>query len=173
MENINQYLQPVFFKPNTELIKWLIEYAKNRIIIDAGSGAKFPLSQQLILNGYKKVLAFDSFIDYNEFMKFKMLHGDILSEASFHVFPKEIQSMSELYNDSATIQKVLIVFARPCHSNFVEETLDLKGKDVEVLYITVPKNIKEYDDLGKWKKKKKLLKHKGSSADKEVIYSII
>lgn len=163
------YPQPVFFKPNTELVKWLIEYAGERIIIDAGSGEKFLLSQQLVKNGAKKLIAVDPNIDYSQYMLWRQLNMSDLS-VSFHVFPKEIQSLSELLNNK--YQDILLVFARPCHSNWVEETLNLKSDRVEALYITLPENMNEYDDLGVWKDKAVLLEHKGSSADKEVIYSI-
>jgi len=163
--------QPVFFKPNTEFIKWLIEYANNRLIIDAGCGEKFLLSQQLLNNGYKKIMAIDPVADYNEVMKLRTLNK-IPLDSSFHVLPQEIERYKEIYTNSKAASKSLVIFARPCHSDWVENLLDEKAEGLEVLYITVPKNIELYDDLGKWKKKAVLLNHKGSSADNEVVYSI-
>lgn len=162
-------IQPIFFKPNTELVKWLIEYARDRIIIDAGCGEKFLLSQQLIKNGATRVVAIDPQIDFNAYMMWRQLNMD-RRYISFHIMPKKIQDIPELIQNK--YQEILLVFARPCHSNWVEESLNLKGENVEALYITVPQNIEEYDDLGVWKEKAVLLEHKGSSADKEVIYSI-
>lgn len=161
--------QPIFFKPNTEMVKWIIKYANNRIIIDAGSGKKFLLSQQLIKNGAKKVIAVDLDIDMNEMMKLRMMHQELLLNISFHVLPGDINKFKDFYSGD---QKMLMIFARPCHSDWVEKTLNNKGKNVEALYITVPENLEKYDDLGTWRKKSKLLKHEGSSADKEVVYSI-
>ncbi len=163
-------LQPIFFKPNTEMVKWIGEYANGRIIIDAGCGEKFLLSQQLWKAGYPKLVAIDPVVDHNELMKLRMLRDAM---CPIHIMARPIEEMSNLYDGSMTYQKVLLVFARPCHSDFVENALDLKGPDVEALYITVPENWEKYDDLGKWRHKAKLVEHKGSSADKEVIYSII
>ena len=67
----------------------------------------------------------------------------------------------------------LYIFARPCHSNFVEVSLDNLPKGIEALYITVPENLEKYDDLGKYKDKAKQIFLKGNSVDNEVIYSII
>lgn len=169
MEALGIFKQSVFFKPNTELVKWLIEYAGDRIIIDAGSGEKFLLSQQLIKNGAKRVLAVDPYIDYNDYMLWRQLNMGNM-DISFHIFQNEIQDMKDILNNK--YQDILLIFARPCHSNWVEETLNLKSDKVEALYITVPENMTNYNDLGIWKDKAVLLEHKGSSADKEVIYSI-
>lgn len=161
--------QPVFFKPNTEFAKWLVDYAGDRMIIDAGCGQKFLLSQQLIQNGADKIVAIDPQVDYmGEYQKWRMLNDNRV-DISFHVLPGTM----EKYKTFLQMDKeILLIFARPCHSNWVEETLDWKNDKVEALYITLPENLEEYDDLGKWGKKAKLIKHKGSSADEEVVYSI-
>lgn len=170
IKEIKKYsMNQVFFKPNTELVKWLIEYAGNRIIIDAGCGEKFLLSQQLIKNGATRVVAIDPQINFDYYMMWRQLNMDRM-DISFHVMPKKIQDMPEFIQNKH--QEILLVFARPCYSDWVEETLNLKGEGVEALYITLPKNLDEYDDLGAWREKAVLLEHKGSSADKEVIYSI-
>lgn len=90
-------------------------------------------------------------------------------KGSFHVLPGTM----EKYKSFLQMDKeILLIFARPCHSDWVEETLDMKNDKVEALYITLLENLENYDDLGKWRDKAVLLKHKGSSADKEVVYSI-
>jgi hypothetical protein len=138
-------------------------------LMKAGCGEKFLLSQQLIKNGATRVVAIDPQVDFNAYMLWRQLNMGNM-DISFHVMPKKIQDIPELIQNK--YQEILLVFARPCHSNWVEESLNLKGENVEALYITVPQNIEEYDDLGVWKEKAVLLEHKGSSADKEVIYSI-
>lgn len=165
--------QPLFFKPNTKFIKWLIKHANGRTIIDAGAGEKFQLSQQLLENGCTKVVAVDPVINYNEYMKWRMLSMSSGSDirVSFHVIVSEIQKWNDLYCQGQG-DKMLLVFARPCHSDFVEEALALKGDDVEALYITVPENLEKYNDLGEFRKRATLLEHEGSSADNEVVYSI-
>lgn len=170
-KDTNKLLQPAFFRPNTKMVKWLADYAGKRIIMDCGSGEKFILSQQLLSVGFKKIVAIDLNIDYREYEKMRIL-DKIPLDASFHVLFGEIEKYKDMYNTSSAAEKILMVFARPCHSDWVEKTLDARAKGIEALYITVPENLEKYNDLGKWKKKAKLLQHEGSSADKEVVYSI-
>ena len=134
----------VFFKPNTQLVKWLIKYAGDRLIIDAGSGAKFYLSQQLIKNGATKVVAIDTEIDTNEYMKMRMLN-EIDVNITFHVILGDMERWKDLYTSSN--KDILMIFARPCHSDWVENVLDIKSETVECLYITLPENLERYDDL--------------------------
>lgn len=164
-------MQPLFFKPDTDFVKWLINYAGDRTIIDVGAGEKFILSQMIINNGGRKVVAIDPFIDFSEYMLWKTKNIHLAAYVSFHVLAKEIEELTALYKEG-TGQKCIIVFARPCHSAFVSNVLSLKGSDVEVLYITKPVNFKKYSDLGSFKTKAKIVKHKGTSIDKEVVYSI-
>lgn len=160
----------VFFKPNTAFVKWLIEYAGDRIIIDAGCGEQFPLSKQLIENGAKKVVSIDPYLDLTSYMNYRIMNMNRFQWGSYHGLPSRIQDMSALFNNGH--QDVLIVFARPCHGNFVYETIQMKGEGVEVLYITKPENIEKYDDIGEYMDTATLLEHKGSSADDEVVYSV-
>lgn len=167
---MKQEIGEIFFKPNTKFVKWIGEYSKGRLIIDCGAGRGFVLTQQLHAAGYTKLVAIDPQIDYLEKEIAMMNSGTI---PNYHLMEGTMERWKSLYNEGNLADKVLLVFARPCHSDWVKNTLDIKGKGVEALYITKPENLKKYDDLGKWKKKAKLLKHEGSSADKEVVYSII
>lgn len=156
----------VFFKPNTEMAKWLIKYAGDRIIVDIGCGPKFPLLQQLASNGFTKSCGIDPHLDQTEMMKYRIQHD---MDMGFHLLPGEGQRWADMYQDG---EKMLLLFCRPCHSDFVEACLKLKGPNVEALYITIPDNIKKYNDLGIFDERKVLVEHKGTSADKEVVYSI-
>lgn len=167
-ENVNQ---PLFFKPNTEFVKWLIEYANGRTIIDAGCGEKFILSQQILAAGGTKVVAIDPQLNYQEY-EFMRIKNKIPLEASFHPLVGAMEDYEVFYSSKAASGKILLVFARPCHSNWVENTLSKKAEGVEALYITKPENLEKYNDLGRWKSRAMLVEHKGSSAEKEVVYSI-
>lgn len=157
--------QPLFFKPNSDFVKWLIAYANGRIIIDIGCGERFQLIQQMHANGYTKTVGIDPAISMQELELQRIKHGFGLG---YHILPGTGQRWKDMFQ----MKNALMLFVRPCHSNFVEECLDLKGDDVEVLYITVPDNIDRYDDLGAWRNKAKLIQHEGTSADKEIVYSI-
>lgn len=159
---------PIFFKPNTQFVKWLIKYAGDRIIMDVGCGSTFQLTQQLYFNGAKKLVAIDPEIDYTQMQLFRIKKTN--PEDSVHILQGTVEKWKDILN--AKHQDILVICARPCHSDWVEEMLDLKNENVEVLYITLPENLELYDDLGKWKYKAVLLNHEGSSADKEVVYSI-
>lgn len=169
MKSLNEIVYgTIFFKPNTQFVKWLIEYAGDRIILDVGCGATFPLTQQLYFNGAKKLVAIDPEIDHMQYELFrytKLKLGD-----SVHILPGDIEKWKSIIQSKH--QDMLVICARPCHNDWVENMLDLKGDNVEVLYITLPENMELYNDLGKWKSKAVLLNHEGSSADKEVVYSI-
>lgn len=158
-----------FFKPNSQFAKWILEYANGRLIIDAGCGGEFPLTQQLISLGVKNIVAIDPFIDDTFLDFYRAKNYDLFLERSIHILTGTIQQFAKL---TQVDKDILIIFARPCHSNFVYETLKFKGDRTEVMYITKPKNLELYDDLGEYQGKAVLLQHEGSSADNEVVYSI-
>lgn len=67
---------------------------------------------------------------------------------------------------------ILMVIARPCHNDFVENALALKKEGAEALYITVPENLSLYNDLGKFKRRATKINHRGSSKENEIVLSI-
>lgn len=157
-----------FFKPNTQLVKSILDYANGRLIIDAGCGKKFPLVKQLVAAGAKQILGVDKEIDMNGLMLFRMMNME--PEKSIHILEGSIQSFKALYETDK--KDVLLIFARPCHSTFVQETLRLKHPTIEALYITKPENLELYNDLGEFEDKAVKLELEGDSADNEVIFSI-
>lgn len=159
----------IFFKPNTEFVKWLIEYANGRMILDVGCGETFPLTKQLIANGAPTVVSIDPYLDMNHYVDYRLLNHDKFIKGSYHGMQARIQDMEVLFSSD---REILMIFARPCHSLFVYDAISMKGPNVEVLYITKPENIEEYADVGEYINTATLLKHKGSSADDEVVYSI-
>ena len=149
-----------FFEPDKELLKSLVEYANGRVIIDIGCGDCDVLIALKELGA--KVLGFEPFLfpENNEKVK----------NAGIMVIEDYVQRHNPII--SGIKEKGLLLFARSCHSNFVEQCLDMKDKSTEALYITIPENLILYNDLGyhEYKAFKKELK--GSSRDNEVIYSI-
>lgn len=157
-----------FFQPDGEFVKWIHEYAANRMIIDVGCGGGRLVGY---LKDYcnAKVCGVDPFFDISALQKYNM--SRIMRNLDMvHFFDKKIEDMGSLFQGSG--DKVLLLFARPCHSNFVENTLKMKDVTTEALYITKPENVENYNDLGKFDNKKILVPHKGFSVENEVVYSI-
>lgn len=150
-----------FFIPDKTLIKSIVEYANGRIIFDVGFGSG-DLMIELKKAG-AKVSGVELFQEKETMQKFlendlgSVLWGDIKR------YPNLIKGLKE---------KGLLLFARPCHSDFVEFCLDCKDPSTEALYITVPENLKMYNDLGKHEYKAKQIFLKGNSVDNEIIMSI-
>lgn len=150
-----------FFEPDDELVQSIVDYANGRIIFDIGFGDG-DLLKELHAKG-ARVAGVEMFLDEKTFNDLRIKHG-------LQVFPGRVEDYKFLI--SKLEDKGLLLFARPCHSRFVENTLDFKNPDTEALYITVPENLELYDDLGKHKTRAKRIKLRGTSVDNEVIYSI-
>lgn len=157
-----------FFRPDIKLIKWLIKYAGDRLIIDVGSGQGHLVNQIKRFKG--KAIGIEPNFDYYNWLKFRKLDDGIpdINE----ILPYTIQQKAKFIQGMPS-DKVLIVFARPCHTRFVEEGIDILPVGMESLYITLPENLNLYDDLGGYKQRARKIEHEGISEDNEVIYSII
>jgi hypothetical protein len=155
---LNQTTMVTFFHPDAAMLKWLKEYAGNRLIIDVGCGTGH-ITRALFKLG-AKVVGLDPFYSTEHY---EHLLG-------CHILPWKIEDHPVFYKGQGN--KVLLLFARPCHSDFVANTLDDKDDDTEALYITVPKNLIIYNDLGAHKNRAVLVNHEGTSKDDEVVYSV-
>jgi len=145
-----------FFEPDKEMIDWLRSYIGDRIPVDVGCG-----QGELLLEIGKGGLGIEPFFD-GDTMK--------LIQKGIHILPERVQETKRFINGLA--KKGIMIFARPCHSSFVEDGIDLAPKGMEVLYITKPENIDNYCDLGKYDDLKVLLNHKGAGKENEIVYSI-
>lgn len=166
-DNLSSKLMNLFFKPDLIFVKWLIAYAGDRMIIDVGAGQGHLV--RLIKRMGGKAIGLEPNINYTEVIKKRMLrHGDYdVNE----ILPFTVERAAKLINDIGG-EKAMLVFARPCHSDFVEEGIDLMPEGMEALYITVPENLNKYDDLGAYTDYAEFVEHKGVSEDDEVVYSI-
>lgn len=157
----------VFFKPDFTFVKWLAEYAEDRMIIDVGSGQGHLL--RMLKRVGAKVMGLEPDFDYVGFMN-SQIHRTRGGINPNEVLPWTVQRASKLIQGMG--DKVLLVFARPCHSTFVEEGIDNLLPGQEALYITIPENLDRYNDLGKYEEEAVLLDHQGTSEDEEVVYSV-
>jgi hypothetical protein len=162
-------LSMMFFRPDQEFLKWIVEYANGRIIIDIGCGNGYMTERMADLGG--KIIGVDPHFnleDSVEMNRRRITNG----QQPVHFLPKRIQDCSDIITGLGK-EKGILLFARPCHhTGFVEAALNMRPKGMEALYITIPDNMEKYDDLGKYKKKVKVLEHRGRSADHEVVYLI-
>lgn len=148
-----------FFIPDTTMLKWLKEYANGRLILDIGSGDGH-ITRSLHKLG-AKVMGLEPLAEYN---------GMEFVNTGVRIMPWKIEEHPTFFVGRG--DKVLLLFARPCHSDFVSKTLDMKDPETEALYITLPENLIEYNDLGKHHDKAVLVNHEGISKDREVVYSV-
>lgn len=157
----------LFFRPNNTMIEWIAKYAGDRVIIDVGCGSA-RLTTALADQGCK-VVGIDPFLDDDNVEALVMSRMNA-GKSMIQLLPKKIEDMKALFVGAG--DKVLLMFARPCHSDFVYNTLNMKDESTEVLYITVPKNLEKYDDLGEYIDRAVTLNPEGYSADDEVFLSI-
>jgi len=157
----------LFFKPDIMFVKWLIQYANGRMIIDVGAGQGHLVRMIKMLGG--KAIGLEPNIDYMSMVtmrKAKNPNYDINE-----ILPMDVQRAGTMIQGLGG-DKTMLVFARPCHNGFVEEGLDIMPEGMEALYITLEENLEKYDDLGKYKNSAEHIGTMGISEDNEVVYSI-
>jgi SAM-dependent methyltransferase len=158
----------MFFQPNQKMIQWIVKYAAGRLILDIGCGT--GRVTMWIQEEGGRIIGCDPAMDYDGIIKRKMEYIEKGRDLP-HFMPMKIEDMGKFFQGQGN--KVLLMVARPCHSNFVENTLNMKDADTELLYITKPSVMEEYDDLGVYKNKAKLIEHEGLSIEQEKVWSII
>jgi hypothetical protein len=138
----------VFFEPTEAFFKYLSDTVPHRQVIDVGAGAGF-LSRELSKRGFK-VLAID-LIERDE-----PLHPVFQVDASEFPFPKN----------------AVPIMARPCHSDWVEETVWNALKTAPyMLYVGLEKNlVEDLGNLGPGYKWEKVLE--GAGAEDEMVIKI-
>jgi SAM-dependent methyltransferase len=157
-----------FFQPDDVFINWIKEYAQNRLIVEIGCGSGLTLIR--LSNAGARICGVDPYWDMSEYVGINMSRIQ-RNQSLIQVLPKRIEDVPELITNKGS--KILILFCRPCHSDFVVNVLNMKDPDTEVLYITLPENLECYNDLGAHESRAKLIKHEGFSVKKEIVLSII
>jgi len=152
----------IFFQPDNTFIKWLVEYANGRVIIDCGAGTGYTTA--LINRNGGKAIAIEPMWTIERKMFW------IKNDINFHVFPEKAETCSMIKDLGG--DKAVLLFARPCHSGFVEATINIMPKGMEALYIShTQENV--LIDLGSSKQiKRTKLEHRGTSKGKEFVLSI-
>lgn len=166
----NELYTSVFFKPNLEFCEWLVEYAGDRMIFEIGVGTGHLLKMIKMCNPARPPMGIEPNFDYIKSVKSKMVEDQ--SHNVNEVLPYNVTRAKFLLSAFKPDQ-TLIVCARPCHGSHIVEALDYMQDGVEFLYITLPENIEEYDDLGDYESIAREIEFEGNSEDNEVVYSII
>ncbi len=163
----------IFFRPNPKMVRWLKERANGRLILDIGSGQGHLVT--MLKREGARAMGIEPNINKQEWIKWRMSHrysGEEFDVNEVHQYRIQDTFVKSLIKNLGKDQ-VMLVFARPCHSDFVEVGIRNMPEGMEALYITVPENINLYSDLGRFKSKAELVEHDGQSEDKEVVYSVI
>lgn len=153
----------LFFQPDNQMIDWLVKYANGRIMVDVGCGSGWLLKQ--LHKAGARCMGIEPMWNMEMSADWYMSEGK-----NIHVLNNTVEGCAAIIKGLS--DKALILFCRPCHSDFVENGIDLMPKGVEALYITVHENLEKYDDLGSYRYSAVPVKHEGSSYDNEIVLSI-
>lgn len=115
-----------FFEPDASFFPWLVEYLKGRAVVEIGCG-NCRMIRRMHLHKIK-AMGIDPLFDIKN-------HPD-LGNACLNQTGQECRAIR-------TKQKMVVLFCRPCHNGFVEETCEQVGPNAEILYISLPKNVEE------------------------------
>lgn len=153
-----------FFKPSNETLQWLVDYANGRFIFDIGAGTG-ELAWELKAKGANVICV----EPLNE--PFKGTHEFIKN--SIQWLPFYVENCGDLFDNFNKHKdgNFMLLFARPCHGMFVESGIDILPDGIESLYITLPENLKLYNDITKYTYK--IIKKLENESENEVICSII
>lgn len=161
----------LFFRPDLIFCEWLRDYANGRVIIDVGSGQGHLVRMLKMVKA--KAIGIEPNFNKKEWIKWRMTHdGHSMNMFDVNeILEGTIQQHKNFIKGLGT--GAMLVFARPCHSDFVETGIYNMPEGMEALYISLPENFEFHNDLGVFQKQAVLLEYKGESEDDEVVYSVI
>lgn len=113
-----------FFEPDSTFLDWLASYAGKRLVFDVGCGDG-DLVLELQAKGVK-AMGIDPIYLYQR----------VPTNLSNCIFPAYAEECGLLRKYPA-----LVLFCRPCHSGFVERTLEVLHRDSEAVYVSKPENV--------------------------------
>lgn len=159
----------VFFQPDMEFIRWLKEYAGQRIILEIGCGTGHVL-HMLRAAGHSLLCGVEPQWDYMAQAETDIRNRDSILQ----VLPWDVERAADFIRTvsgakAGHVQGCLLLFCRPCHSDFVEEAIDCAAPGTEVMYITKPENLERYCDLGRYEHLAKSIEYRGTCKDGEVV----
>lgn len=114
-----------FFEPTPTFLDWLAGYARGRIVVDVGCG-----DGHLVRQLHKRSV---KCMGIDPRYRFERVPRDLSS----CILPMEGERCTLL----KTTPNLLVLFCRPCHSDFVSRTIYILHPTDEVLYISKPCNV--------------------------------
>lgn len=170
VKEINTFLKfSSFFQPDQEMLKWIVDYAAGRPIIDCGCG-NGNVTKSLRKAGQGPIIAMDIMTDCTDLLRASI--GDPKGLIQFLPHDCSISNIVKMKN-------CLLLFCRPSHNiatkykgSWVESTINNMDSSSEALYITLQSNLIKYSDLGEYEESAIKLKHSGSSVDSEIVISV-
>lgn len=155
----------VDFKPDLKLVKWLVKYADNRLIVHVGSGQGHLVTMLRQANNWldRNAIGIEPNINKQEWLKWRISRDGANADVN-EILDGRIEDYEKLLTDMGK-DRVLLVIARPKIKDFVSTTFNLMPKGMELLYIDTaePFFVNEFTKLT----------HEGVSEDSELIYSVI
>lgn len=138
-----------FFIPDDKMIQWLIDYAGGRHIFDIGCGRGL-LIEKINQVSHDKAFGIDIYWDNRK--------------------PLPIYPMNALDTKLVShCKNCLVLFCRPCHSDWIERTIDRLPPNIEVLYIGLSKNL--FRDFEEYQVEE--VRHDGQSRENESVFRVI
>jgi len=120
-----------FFNPTDEFVDKLVEVINNRMVVEIGCG-EGELMMELIQRNVK-IIGIDPYVDTSDLSitrKIKILHYEL--DEGFDFCSTLIKNLNG---------NVVFLVARPCHSKFTQEYLNMFGHKSEMIYIGFAKNL--------------------------------
>lgn len=153
----------LFFQPDEKMIEWLVKYANGRMIVDVGCGSGWLLEK--LHKAGAKCFGIEPIWSFEMLMAWRNK-----TKGQVHVLTTPVELCESII--AALKNKALLLFCRPCHSDFTEVGISMLPKGGEALYITLHENLEKYDDLGMFRYNAVPVKHEGCSLENEIVLSI-
>ena len=111
----------IFFDPDMDMLDWIIEYAKERMIIEVGSGCGHLL-RMLQAKGVKKLMGIEPLFDPMIVVQINSVMGRPIDGNKIHVIPMEVSKCGGLIK-GITEHPIgaLVIVARPSHTNLIKK----------------------------------------------------
>ena len=155
----------VDFRPDLRLVKWLVKYADNRLIVHVGSGQGHLVTMLRQANNWlgRNAIGIEPNINKEEWLKWRISRDGANADIN-EILDGRVEDYEQMLKDMGK-DRILLLIARPKVNDFVSSTFNLMPNGMELLYIDTDEPFFVNDFT--------VLTHEGISEDNELIYSII
>lgn len=120
-----------FLEPQDDWVRWLIDHAAGRLIVDVGCG-NGQLTRAIVEAGYDGVIGLDMYWDFE-----RVLNMSPEDRERFATKYAPFEAPCEL----TRAPDLLLVMARPSHGGWVGDVIRAADPTAEVLYVSMPHNV--------------------------------